>query len=69
MILCALDRRQAVLLTTVYPSDGPSAFIMITKSGEIIGKGFQFGDEWTAFPLLDLLQMSAVLRFPALFGG
>ena len=23
----------------------------------------------TAFPLLDLLQMSAVLRFPALFGG
>ena len=45
VILCALDRRQAVLLQRFIHRTEPSAFIMITKSSEIIGKGFQFGDE------------------------
>lgn len=41
IILCALDPRQAVLLQRYIRKTEPSAFIMITKSSETIGKGFQ----------------------------
>lgn len=41
IILCALDPRQAVILQRYIRRIEPSAFIMITKSSETIGKGFQ----------------------------
>lgn len=41
IILCALDPRQAVILQRYIRKTEPSAFIMITKSSETIGKGFQ----------------------------
>ena len=41
IILCALDPRQAVILQRYIRKIEPSAFIMITKSSETIGKGFQ----------------------------
>ena len=44
VILCALDRRQAVILQRFIRQTDDSAFIMITKSSETFGKGFR----WTA---------------------
>lgn len=41
VILCALDRRQAVILQRFIHKEDSSAFIMITKSSEIFGKGFR----------------------------
>lgn len=41
VILCALDPKQAVLLQRYIHKTQPSAFIMVTKSSETIGKGFQ----------------------------
>lgn len=41
IILCALDPRQAVILQRYIRKTQPTAFIMITKSSETIGKGFQ----------------------------
>ena len=40
-ILCALDRRQAVILQRFIRQTDDSAFIMITKSSETFGKGFR----------------------------
>ena len=40
VILCALDRRQAVILQRFIRQTDDSAFIMITKSSETFGKGF-----------------------------
>ena len=39
VILCALDRRQAVILQRFIRQTDDSAFIMITKSSETFGKG------------------------------
>ena len=41
VILCALDRRQAVILQRFIRQTDDSAFIMITKSSETFGKGFR----------------------------
>ena len=41
VILCALDRRQAVILQRFIRQTVDSAFIMITKSSETFGKGFR----------------------------
>ena len=41
VILCALDRRQAVILQRFIRQTDDSAFIMITKSSETYGKGFR----------------------------
>lgn len=41
VILCALDRKQAVLLQRYIRQEDSQAFIMITKSSETIGKGFR----------------------------
>ena len=41
VILCALDRRQAVILQRFIRQPDDSAFIMITKSSETFGKGFR----------------------------
>ena len=41
VILCALDRRQAVILQRYIRQTDDSAFIMITKSSETFGKGFR----------------------------
>lgn len=41
IILCALDRRQAVLLQRYIRQVDSRAFIMITRSSEIFGKGFR----------------------------
>lgn len=41
VILCALDRRQAVILQRFIRQADESAFIMITKSSETFGKGFR----------------------------
>ncbi len=43
VILCALDRKQAVLLQRYIHRVENTAFLMITKSSEIIGKGFYEG--------------------------
>lgn len=43
VILCALDPKQSVLLQRYIHKVEPSAFMMITKSSEIIGKGFYQG--------------------------
>lgn len=40
VILCALDPRQAVILERYIQKTEPTAFIMVTKSNETIGKGF-----------------------------
>lgn len=45
IVLSALDRRQAVQLQRFIHKTEPTAFIMITKSSEIIGKGFYGGEE------------------------
>lgn len=42
VILCALDCRQAVILQRFIRREDSKAFIMVTKSSEIIGKGFRF---------------------------
>ena len=41
VILCALDRRQAVILQRFIRQTDDSAFIMITKSSVTFGKGFR----------------------------
>lgn len=41
MILAVTKRRQAVLLRNFVKVQEPGAFLMITNSSEIIGKGFQ----------------------------
>lgn len=41
VILCAQDRRQAVILQRFIRQTDDSAFIMITKSSETFGKGFR----------------------------
>ena len=41
VILCALDRHQAVILQRFIRQTDDSAFIMITKSSETFGKGFR----------------------------
>ena len=41
VILCALDRRHAVILQRFIRQTDDSAFIMITKSSETFGKGFR----------------------------
>ena len=41
VILCALDRRQAVILQRFIRQTDDSSFIMITKSSETFGKGFR----------------------------
>ena len=41
VILCAMDRRQAVILQRFIRQTDDSAFIMITKSSETFGKGFR----------------------------
>lgn len=41
VILCALDRRQAVILQRFIRQTDDSAFVMITKSSETFGKGFR----------------------------
>lgn len=41
VIICALDKKQAVLLQRYIRRTEPSAFVMVTKSSEIVGKGFQ----------------------------
>ena len=41
VILCALDRRQAVILQRFIRQTDDAAFIMITKSSETFGKGFR----------------------------
>ena len=41
VILCALDRRRAVILQRFIRQTDDSAFIMITKSSETFGKGFR----------------------------
>lgn len=41
VILCALDRRQAVILQRFIRQTDDSAFIMITRSSETFGKGFR----------------------------
>ena len=41
VILCALDRRQAVILQRFIRQTDDSAFIMITKSSETFGNGFR----------------------------
>ena len=41
VILCALERRQAVILQRFIRQTDDSAFIMITKSSETFGKGFR----------------------------
>ena len=41
VILCALDRRQAVILQRFIRQTDDSAFIMITKSSETFGTGFR----------------------------
>lgn len=41
VILCALDCRQAVILQRYIRRADSQAFIMVTKSSEIIGKGFR----------------------------
>ena len=41
VILCALDRRQAVILQRFIRQTDDSAFIMITKSSETFGQGFR----------------------------
>ncbi|MCD7863494.1 MAG: YitT family protein [Lachnospiraceae bacterium] len=43
VILCALDRKQAVLLQRYIHRVEDTAFLIITKSSEIIGKGFYEG--------------------------
>ncbi|MCD8327067.1 MAG: YitT family protein [Lachnospiraceae bacterium] len=43
VILCALDRKQSVLLQRYIHQVEDTAFLMITKSSEIIGKGFYKG--------------------------
>ncbi len=45
IVLSALDRKQAVQLQRFIHKTEPTAFIMITKSSEIIGKGFYGGEE------------------------
>ena len=45
IVLSALDRKQAVQLQRFIHRTEPTAFIMITKSSEIIGKGFYGGEE------------------------
>lgn len=40
VILTAMDPRQAVLLERFIEKEEPRAFLMITKSSEIVGKGF-----------------------------
>ncbi len=40
IILCALDPRQSVILERYIQKTQPTAFIMVTKSNETIGKGF-----------------------------
>lgn len=45
IVLSALDRKQAVQLQRFIHMTEPTAFIMITKSSEIIGKGFYGGEE------------------------
>lgn len=45
IVLAALDRKQAVQLQRFIHRTEPTAFIMITKSSEIIGKGFYGGEE------------------------
>lgn len=41
VIICALDKKQAVLLQRFIRRAEPTAFVMVTKSSEIVGKGFQ----------------------------
>ncbi len=41
VILCALNRKQAVLLQRYIRREDSEAFIMVTKSSETIGKGFR----------------------------
>lgn len=41
VILCALDRKQAVLLKRYIRHEDAHAFIMITRSSETMGKGFR----------------------------
>lgn len=41
VILCALNRKQAVLLQRYIRREDADAFIMVTKSSETIGKGFR----------------------------
>ena len=41
VILCALDRKQAVLLKRYIRHEDSRAFIMITRSSETMGKGFR----------------------------
>lgn len=41
VILCALNRKQAVLLQRFIHREEADAFIMVTKSSETIGKGFR----------------------------
>ena len=41
VLVCALDRRQAVILQRFIRQTDDSAFIMITKSSETFGKGFR----------------------------
>lgn len=40
VILAALDPRQTVLLERFIQKNDPEAFVMVTKSSEILGKGF-----------------------------
>ena len=41
IILTAMDPRQAVLLERFIKKVEPEAFYMVTKSSEVIGKGFR----------------------------
>lgn len=41
VILCAMNRKQAVLLQRYIRREDSQAFIMVTKSSETIGKGFR----------------------------
>ena len=41
VILCALDRKQAVLLKRYIRHEDSHAFIMVTRSSETMGKGFR----------------------------
>ena len=40
MILTVVNRRQAVLLRNFLRETEPTAFIIITSTSEIVGKGF-----------------------------